>query len=93
VERDSLGDLAVNGIILLNCTLKRVGGCGLGSSGSAMCQRAVCCKHDNETSNYMKHRKFLWLGEEVFAFQASYTIHSPHFRDLAFHRPRHTWMA
>jgi hypothetical protein len=64
-----IGDLAVNGIILLNCILKRVSGCDLGSSGSALCQRVGCCKHDNEPSSYIKCRKFLWLGEEVFAFQ------------------------
>jgi len=92
-ESDSLGDLAVNGIILLNCILKRVGECDLGSSGSALCQCAGCCKHDNETSSYVKCRKFLWLGEEVFAFQGVDTIESAYFRDLAFHRPRHTWMA
>jgi len=73
-----LGDLAVNGSILLNCILKRVGGCGLGSSGLALCQRAGCCKH-NEPLSYRKCRKFLWLSEEVFAFQGLYTIQSVYF--------------
>jgi len=76
-----------------NCILKRVGVCGLGSSGSALCQRAGFCKHDNETSSYIKCKKFLWLGDEVFAFQGNYIIQSAHFRDLTFHRPCHTWMA
>jgi len=91
--RKTLEDLAVNGSILLNCILKRVGGCGLGSSGSALCQHAGCCKHDNEPSSYTKCSKFLWLGEKVFTFQGLYTIQSSYFRDLAFHRPCHTWIA
>jgi hypothetical protein len=80
-------------ILLLHSISKRVGGCGLGSSDSVLCQSAVGCKHDSEPSSYIKCRKFLWLGEEVFAFQGHYTIQSAYFRDLEVHRRLHTWMA
>jgi hypothetical protein len=40
----------------LGCIMKRVAGFGLGSSGSALCQLAGCCKHDNEPSSYIKCR-------------------------------------
>jgi hypothetical protein len=55
----NLEDIGVDGRVILDCILRRVGSCGLDASGSGYGSVAGCCEHGSEALGSIEGGKFL----------------------------------